>query len=116
MSERVEMVWYGDDAPAYDHGPRHPLRFARVPLTRSLIHAYGIVDGARVIETPARDASEEEVLLVHSERYVDAVRRAGHGEDGPWCDFAGRVRYAARWRAARESEPLRSHSSSIRLC
>lgn len=87
MSGRVELVWYGDDAPRYDLGPRHPLRFSRVPLTRALIHAYGIVDGARVIETPARDATEDEVLLVHDERYVDAVRRAGHGDDGPWCDF-----------------------------
>ena len=87
MSERVELVWYGDDAPRYDLGPRHPLRFERVPLTRALIHAYGIVDGARVVETPARDATDDEILLVHGERYVDAVRRAGHGEDGPWCDF-----------------------------
>jgi acetoin utilization protein AcuC len=87
MSERVELVWYGDDAPRYDHGRRHPLRFDRVPLTRGLIHAYGIVDGARVVETPARDATGDELLLVHGQRYVDAVRRAGHGEDGPWCDF-----------------------------
>ncbi len=87
LSERVEFVWYGDDAPRYDLGPRHPLRFDRVPLTRALIHAYGILDGARVLETPARDATEDEILLVHGEAYVDAVRRAGHGEDGPWCDF-----------------------------
>ena len=87
MSERVELVWYGDDAPRYDHGPQHPLRPARVALTRGLIHAYGIVDGERVTETVARDAHEDELLLVHSERYIDAVRRAGHGEDGPWCPF-----------------------------
>lgn len=87
MSERVELVWYGDDAPKYDHGPQHPLRFARVGLTRDLIHAYGIVDGDRVTETVARDASDDELRLVHTERYLDVVRRAGHGEDGPWCPF-----------------------------
>ena len=84
MSERVELVWYGDDAPWYDHGPQHPLRPARVILTRQLIHHYGIVDGDRVVETPARDASTEEILLVHDEDYVDAVTQAGHGQSGPW--------------------------------
>ena len=57
MSERVEFVWYGDDAPWYDHGPQHPLRPARVILTRELIKAYGILDGPRVTETVARDLS-----------------------------------------------------------
>lgn len=84
MSERVELVWYGDDAPWYDHGPKHPLRPARVILTRQLIHDYGIVDGERVVETPARDATRDELLLVHTDEYIDAVTRAGHGERGPW--------------------------------
>jgi acetoin utilization protein AcuC len=87
VSGRVELVWYGDDAPRYDHGPQHPLRFPRVVLTRDLIHAYGLVDGERVAETPARSATDEELALVHTERYVDAVRRAGHGEPGPWWEF-----------------------------
>lgn len=87
MSAKVELVWYGDDAPRYDHGPQHPLRFPRVVLTRELIRAYGLVDGERVVETPARDATDEELLLVHSEDYIDAVRRAGHGESGPWWQF-----------------------------
>ena len=87
MSAKVELVWYGDDAPRYDHGPQHPLRFPRVMLTRELIRAYGLVDGERVVETPARDATDEELMLAHSEDYVDAVRRAGHGESGPWWQF-----------------------------
>ncbi len=87
MSERVELVWYGDDAPWYDHGPQHPLRPARVILTRELIHDYGIIDGQRVGETPARDASEDELLLVHDEEYIDAVTLAGHGQKGPWWQY-----------------------------
>ena len=87
MSAKVELVWYGDDAPRYDHGSQHPLRFPRVVLTRELIRAYGLVDGERVVETAARDATDEELMLVHSEEYVDAVRRAGHGESGPWWQF-----------------------------
>ena len=87
MSARVELVWYGDDAPRYDLGPQHPLRFPRVVLTRELIHAYGLIDGDRVVETPARTATDDELLLVHTERYIDAVRRAGNGEKGPWWEF-----------------------------
>ena len=83
----MELVWYGDDAPWYDHGPQHPLRPARVVLTRELIHAYGLVDGERVVETTARSATDDELLLVHTERYVDAVRRAGYGELGSWWEF-----------------------------
>ncbi len=87
MSDRVELIWYGDDAPWYDHGPPHPLRPARVTLTRELIKAYGIVDGDRVVEAPARDATLDELRLVHTDRYIDAVTRAGHGEQGRWGIF-----------------------------
>lgn len=83
----MELVWYGDDAPRYDLGPQHPLRFPRVVLTRDLIHAYGLIDGARVVETAARSATDDELALVHARRYIDAVRRAGHGEQGPWWEF-----------------------------
>jgi acetoin utilization protein AcuC len=87
VSQRVELVWYGDDVPWYDHGPQHPLRPQRVILTRQLITDYGLVDGERVVEVPARDATEEELLLVHDAEYVDAVRRAGHGERGSYWAF-----------------------------
>ena len=87
MSERVELIWYGEDAPWYDHGSQHPLRPARVLLTRQLIHDYGIVDGERVTEVAARSASADELRMVHTDRYLDAVTRAGHGEDGPWWEF-----------------------------
>jgi acetoin utilization protein AcuC len=87
VSRSVELAWYGDDAPWYDHGPQHPLRPARVLLTRRLIHDYGVLDGERVREVTARDATDDELLLVHTERYVDATKRAGRGERGPWWEF-----------------------------
>jgi acetoin utilization protein AcuC len=84
VSERVELVWYGDDGPWYDHGPQHPLKPARVILTRQLIRDYGLLERPNVTETPARDATDEELQLVHDDEYIDAVRRAGHGEKGSW--------------------------------
>ena len=87
MSRAVELIWYGDDAPWYDHGAQHPLRPARVILTRRLIHDYGLIDGLKARETVARYATHDELRLVHTERYIDAVTRAGHGEDGDWWRF-----------------------------
>jgi acetoin utilization protein AcuC len=71
---------YSPDLVGYDHGPQHPLRPVRVMLTRELIAAYGILDDDRVREVPARVAADEELLLVHTERYLDAVKTAGSGE------------------------------------
>src|SRR2546428_8728733 len=70
VSESVELVWYGEDAPWYDHGPEHPLRPARVILTHRLIEEYGLLRPDSVRLTTARDASDEELRLVHTERYL----------------------------------------------
>jgi acetoin utilization protein AcuC len=86
MSRRVELV-YSPELVEYDHGPDHPLRPVRVKLTRELIRAYGVMDDGRVQEVPARVATEEELTLVHTERYLDAVKRAGDGEPGDWWRF-----------------------------
>lgn len=86
MGGPVHLVDYGD-APPYDLGPRHPLRPERFRLTMSLIDAYGIVDGENVVKVAARDASDEEILLVHHMEYVRAVRNSGLGMKGPWWEF-----------------------------
>jgi acetoin utilization protein AcuC len=86
MSDRVVLV-YSPELVQYDHGPDHPLKPARVMLTRELIASYGLLDGDRVVEVPTRTAAHEELLLVHTERYLEAVRRAGRGEPGDWFRF-----------------------------
>lgn len=87
MSGPVELVWVGDDAASYDHGPQHPLRPQRFALTRSLIHDYGLVGGSTAVETAGRDATDAELGLVHTDGYVDAVKRAGRGESGSWWQY-----------------------------
>lgn len=86
MSANVEFV-YSPEIVAYDHGPQHPLKPVRVMLTRELCAAYGLLDGDRASEVPARSASDEELLLVHTAAYLDAVKRAGDGEVGDWWRF-----------------------------
>ncbi|HXF73902.1 MAG TPA: acetoin utilization protein AcuC [Actinomycetota bacterium] len=86
MSGRAALV-VCREARIYDHGPGHPLRPERVLLTWELIEAYGLhaVQGVRVVG--CREATEEEIALVHEPAFIDATRRAGHGEEGPWWRF-----------------------------
>src|SRR5262249_37303107 len=86
VSDRVGLV-LAPEARLYDHGPEHPLRPDRVVLTWDLIHAFGL-DARPNVEplgvTPADDATLE---LVHTPAFIDATRRAGHGEEGDWASF-----------------------------
>jgi acetoin utilization protein AcuC len=86
MSDRVRLV-YSPDLVRYDHGPQHPLKPIRVLLTRELIAACGLLNGESVTETPARVATDEELRLVHTEPYIEAVKAAGNGEPGNWWRF-----------------------------
>jgi acetoin utilization protein AcuC len=86
VSDRVVLV-YSPELVEYDHGPQHPLKPVRVMLTRELIRAYELVGDDRVREIPARVATDGELELVHTARYVDAVKRAGRGEQGDWFRF-----------------------------
>lgn len=84
MACRVQLVRYGEGVPLYEHGQGHPMRPERFLLTEGLIVAYGMVDGERVVAVPSREATVEELLLVHTPRYVEAVQSAGGGGRGPW--------------------------------
>jgi acetoin utilization protein AcuC len=86
MSDSVALV-HTPEARIYDHGPGHPLRPARVLLTWRLIEAYGIPALPTVHTIRVRPATDDEIGLVHSAEFIDATRRAGHGERGDWTRF-----------------------------
>ena len=86
MSTRVGLILC-PDAKLYDHGPQHPLRPARVLLTWDLIHAVGLDDRANVERLSCESAEDGTIELVHTPAFVDATRRAGHGEQGDWSRF-----------------------------
>lgn len=83
MSGRAGLVLC-PDARIYDHGPGHPLRPQRVLYTWDLISACGLLERPEVTTLECRPADDDELALVHTDDYVDATRRAGHGEDGDW--------------------------------
>jgi acetoin utilization protein AcuC len=93
VSDRVSLV-VTPEARAYDHGPQHPLRPDRVLLTWDLIRAYALDQRDNVDEVAGRVATDDEIALVHTDEFVRATKRAGHGERGNW-----------RWPAHPSSRP-----------
>jgi acetoin utilization protein AcuC len=86
VSERVGLIRCSE-ARAYDHGPQHPLRPQRVLLTWDLIEAYGLTAVPGVVSLDAIPADDATLELVHTPAYLEATRRAGHGEQGDWGRF-----------------------------
>jgi acetoin utilization protein AcuC len=86
VSDRVGLV-LAPEARIYDHGPGHPLRPDRVLLTWDLIAAYGLDRHPNVGTLGAEPAGDATLELVHTPAFVDATRRAGHGEPGDWARF-----------------------------
>ena len=74
-------------ARIYDQGPLHPLRPDRVLLTWDLIEALGLDRTPNVQVTGAEPASIDDLTRVHTDAFIDATTRAGHGEDGDWARF-----------------------------
>lgn len=66
-------VVYDPTLTAYDFGPQHPMNPIRVDLTMRLAEALGVGP----LRLPAPDASDEDLLTVHSEEMLDAVRACG---------------------------------------
>jgi acetoin utilization protein AcuC len=76
MAGAVAVVW--DEAlAAYDFGPEHPLRPARVQLTMALARACGLLDEVRLLEPAA--ISGADLTRVHELDYLAAVKADGRG-------------------------------------
>jgi acetoin utilization protein AcuC len=70
---------YTDSYLNYDYGPTHPLRIRRLKLTYDLIKAYGLLDlpSAQFIST--LKAEEKDLIVYHSEEYLNMLRVANEG-------------------------------------
>jgi len=71
---RAALVW-DPRLAAYDLGDGHPLNPVRLVLAADLMESLGLL-GEGAVLAPS-EASEAELLLVHSVGYVEAVRHAG---------------------------------------
>ena len=76
MSDTLGVVW-DDRLAEYDFGPGHPLAPVRVQLAMRLAAEFGVFAPAHVtLLTPVEPVEEADLLRVHEQDYVEAVRRA----------------------------------------
>jgi acetoin utilization protein AcuC len=86
VSRRVAITW--DEAlVAYDFGPQHPLKPIRVKLTVELARAYGLLDLSNVDVVKPRSATRDELELVHTPAYIDAVERISKAATDPYGNY-----------------------------
>ena len=72
----LHVAW-DERLAAYDFGAGHPMAPVRMELTIELARAFGLFGRAGVsVERPA-PATDVQLQMVHSRRYIAAVRRAG---------------------------------------
>jgi len=65
---------YSDEFMKYDFGPTHPLRPIRLKLTLELLREIGVLKNSSVSVHLPRQATEEELLMVHSKEYIEEVK------------------------------------------
>lgn len=63
----------------YDLGAGHPMQASRVPRAYRVMRSCGVLDQPGVSVANPSPASEESLLLVHSQEYIDAVRAPSEG-------------------------------------
>jgi acetoin utilization protein AcuC len=80
MSKLVTYV-YNDDFQEYNFGSSHPLQPVRLKLAYELSNDYGIFDNENVKVAAGHLASNDELLLVHDQDYIDAVMNASKSRE-----------------------------------
>lgn len=75
----ASVVW-SPELLKYKHSAEHPMSPQRLELTMALATSLGVLEGVDII-TPVR-CSDEDLLRVHSSRYIAAVKDAGTLEPG----------------------------------
>lgn len=69
---------YSPEQLGYKFSDTHPFNHKRLTLTMDLLKNSNALDDAAII--PARVATDEELLLAHEAKYIEIVKKAGHGE------------------------------------
>ncbi|MCH7712521.1 MAG: acetoin utilization protein AcuC [Chloroflexi bacterium] len=81
MTRRAAFV-YDEAMSQHQLRSDHPMRPVRLQNTFDLLKAYGAFDENTSRLTPARPASEEELGWLHTQDYIEAVKRFSLGHSG----------------------------------
>ncbi|WP_062354941.1 acetoin utilization protein AcuC [Bacillus kwashiorkori] len=77
MKNKAAFV-YSDQLLNYKFHANHPFNQQRIKMTLDLLQHSQVISDKDII--PPRFALEEELLLAHDQRYINAVKKAGMGE------------------------------------
>lgn len=66
----ISNFFFSEEMAGYDFGPMHPLKPERLRRTIRLLQAEGVVEPIRV-----GPATKKDLLRVHTEEYIEAVKR-----------------------------------------
>lgn len=67
-------LYYTDRFSGYNFGPEHPLNPVRLRLAYTLIEEFGFLDCDDAKWVEPSPASEEDLLLIHTREYIEAVK------------------------------------------
>src|SRR6266699_3693643 len=71
---RTRLIFHHDEL-AYDFGAEHPLKPRRLVALLDLLETGGLLRQDDAQQLPIRPATVEELRLVHTADYIDAVQR-----------------------------------------
>lgn len=77
MKKKAAFI-YSPEQLGYKFSDTHPFNHKRLTLTIDLLKNMNALDDSVIV--PARIATDEELLLAHDPKYIDIVKKAGHGE------------------------------------
>lgn len=69
---------YSNAFQTYRFSPEHPFNQLRVKLSYDLLQKGGFIREEQIV-TP-RTATDEEIALIHDQKYIEAVKKAGEGK------------------------------------
>lgn len=76
--ERTLLIY--DENINYNFGQKHPMNPTRIKLAYRLMEALELTKGSGVVKEKAPLADDEELSLVHSKSYIEAVKEAAKGK------------------------------------
>ncbi|GAB4468999.1 MAG: acetoin utilization protein AcuC [Armatimonadaceae bacterium] len=89
MARRTAFI-YSDEFLSYKLGQSHPLQQRRLQMVYRLLDAYGaLAPAGPIVPLEPVAATEAEIRQVHTQDFVEAVRRAGNGERGEFLNRYG---------------------------
>ncbi len=94
-------VFYDERFMKYDFGPHHPLHEDRILLHYELSKALGLLSSEGVSEPDFKPATDEHLQLVHTQKYIEEIRRLSHQNGYATLDKGDTVAFPGAYDIAR---------------